>query len=92
MGGLVTRLLDFVDAGRAFVFGPNFHEFPFAFKVLPTIIFFSSLMSVMYYFGIMQWVTKTLCHRHATRDGYLGGRKPGLGGEYFRRTRPRRLS
>jgi CNT family concentrative nucleoside transporter len=57
-GDLVTRLLDFVDVGAAFVFGPNFKEFPFAFKVLPTIIFFSSLMSVMYYFGIMQWVTK----------------------------------
>ncbi len=58
VGDLVTRLLDFVDAGASFVFGPNFHEFPFAFKVLPTIIFFSSLMSVMYYFGVMQWVTK----------------------------------
>ncbi len=58
VGDFVTRLLDFVDAGAAFVFGPNFHEFPFAFKVLPTIIFFSSLMSVLYYFGVMQWVTK----------------------------------
>ncbi|HVU85690.1 MAG TPA: nucleoside transporter C-terminal domain-containing protein [Pirellulales bacterium] len=57
-GDLVTRLLDFVDVGAAFVFGPNFHEFPFAFKVLPTIIFFSSLMSVLYYFGIMQLVTR----------------------------------
>jgi CNT family concentrative nucleoside transporter len=58
IGDLVARLLDFVDAGASFVFGQNFHEFPFAFKVLPTIIFFSSLMSVMYYFGVMQWVTK----------------------------------
>ena len=58
IGDLVTRLLDFVDAGASFVFGENFHEVPFAFKVLPTIIFFSSLMSVMYYFGVMQWVTK----------------------------------
>lgn len=58
MGRLVTRLLDFVDAGAGFVFGPHFVDFPFAFKVLPTIIFFSSLMSVMYYFGVMQWVTQ----------------------------------
>jgi len=28
----------------------------FAFNVLPTIIFFSSLMSVMYYLGVMQWI------------------------------------
>ena len=30
----------------------------FAFNVLPTIIFFSSLMTVMYYLGIMQWIVK----------------------------------
>ncbi len=30
----------------------------FAFNVLPTIIFFSSLMTLLYYLGIMQWVVK----------------------------------
>jgi len=32
----------------------------FAFNVLPTIIFFSALMSVLYYLGIMQWIVKGL--------------------------------
>ncbi len=32
----------------------------FTFGVLPTIIFFSSLMSVLYYLGIMQWVVRSL--------------------------------
>jgi len=32
----------------------------FAFSVLPTIIFFSSLMSVLYYLGVMQYVVKGL--------------------------------
>jgi CNT family concentrative nucleoside transporter len=32
----------------------------FAFNVLPTIIFFSSLMSVLYYLGVMQWVVRGL--------------------------------
>ncbi|HXV85135.1 MAG TPA: nucleoside transporter C-terminal domain-containing protein [Gemmatimonadales bacterium] len=32
----------------------------FAFSVLPTIIFFSSLMSVLYYLGIMQWIVRGL--------------------------------
>ncbi|MDZ4259635.1 MAG: NupC/NupG family nucleoside CNT transporter [Gemmatimonadales bacterium] len=32
----------------------------FAFNVLPTIIFFSALMSVLYYLGVMQWVVKGL--------------------------------
>ncbi|MFV2005841.1 MAG: NupC/NupG family nucleoside CNT transporter [Longimicrobiales bacterium] len=30
----------------------------FAFNVLPTIIFFSSLMTILYHLGIMQWVVK----------------------------------
>jgi concentrative nucleoside transporter, CNT family len=30
----------------------------FAFNVLPTIVFFSSLMTLLYYFGVMQWVVK----------------------------------
>ncbi|MGO3798926.1 MAG: NupC/NupG family nucleoside CNT transporter, partial [Vibrio casei] len=34
--------------------------FIFAFKVLPTIIFFSALISVLYYLGIMQLVIKVL--------------------------------
>jgi concentrative nucleoside transporter, CNT family len=36
--------------------GPAFTVHYFAFKVLPTIIFFSSLMSVLYYLGVMQVV------------------------------------
>src|SRR5262249_59745673 len=32
----------------------------FAFKVLPTIIFFSSLATMLYYLGIMQWVVKSM--------------------------------
>ena len=43
-----------------FVFGDQFQEFFFAFKVLPTIIFISSLMSVLYYVGVMQFVVNCL--------------------------------
>lgn len=60
-GGLttaVTTLLDFTDAGSRFVFGDTFTEHFFAFKVLPTIIFFSSLITILYYLGILQWVVK----------------------------------
>ncbi len=32
----------------------------FAFSVLPTIIFFSSLMSVLYHLGLMQWVVRAI--------------------------------
>ncbi|MBP9143545.1 MAG: NupC/NupG family nucleoside CNT transporter [Thermoanaerobaculia bacterium] len=54
VGAGITRFLDFTDAGATFVFGERFKEFYFAFKVLPTIIFFSSFITVLYYFGILQ--------------------------------------
>ncbi|MEX0613752.1 MAG: NupC/NupG family nucleoside CNT transporter [Pirellulales bacterium] len=51
-----TSLLECVSAGSSFVFGPGFSEHFFAFKVLPTIIFFSAFMSIFYYYGVMQFV------------------------------------
>ncbi len=54
----VIKLLSFSDEGAKFLFGSLVNNeslgFLFAFQVLPTIIFFSSLMAVMYYLGIMQ--------------------------------------
>ncbi|PLX16124.1 MAG: NupC/NupG family nucleoside CNT transporter [Candidatus Muiribacterium halophilum] len=55
----VEVLLGFTRAGSVFVFGglvDNIDSFGyiFAFQVLPTIIFFSSFMSVLYHLGIMQ--------------------------------------
>jgi len=58
IGAVITRFLDFTDAGASFVFGERFKEFYFAFKVLPTIIFFSSFITILYYFGILQWIVK----------------------------------
>jgi len=55
----VTRLISFADAGTEFVFGKVADPsgpwgFVFAVKVLPIIIFFASLMAVLYHLGIMQ--------------------------------------
>jgi CNT family concentrative nucleoside transporter len=57
----VTRVISFADAGTAFVFGKAADAgqawgFIFAVKVLPIIIFFASLMSVLYHLGVMQRV------------------------------------
>jgi CNT family concentrative nucleoside transporter len=49
-------LLDCVDQGSTFVFGEGYAEHFFAFKVLPTIIFFSAFMSIFYYYGVMQFI------------------------------------
>jgi concentrative nucleoside transporter, CNT family len=58
LANAVTRFLDFSDAGARFVFGDNFSEHLFAFKVLPTIIFFSSFITVLYYLGVIQWIVR----------------------------------
>jgi concentrative nucleoside transporter, CNT family len=54
----VSAFLDFTDAGASFIFGEGFGEHFFAFKVLPTIIFFSSFITILYYLGWIQWVVK----------------------------------
>jgi CNT family concentrative nucleoside transporter len=58
LGDRITDLLNFVDQGAGFVFGTKYTDFYFAFKVLPTIIFFSALMSILYHYGVMQKVTR----------------------------------
>jgi CNT family concentrative nucleoside transporter len=52
----VQALINFSGAGIAMVFGPLASEvgFSFALNVLPIIIFFSALMSVLYHIGVMQ--------------------------------------
>ena len=56
-----VTLLGYTEDGSAFLFGPLMQAdgpvgFVFAFRVLPVIIFFSSLMAVLYHLGIMQKV------------------------------------
>ncbi|MCL4838109.1 MAG: NupC/NupG family nucleoside CNT transporter [Thermoanaerobaculia bacterium] len=58
LGDIVRAFLDFTDAGAIFVFGERFKDFYFAFKVLPTIIFFSSFITVLYHLGVLQRVVK----------------------------------
>lgn len=53
----VSSLLGFADAGISFLFGDLANSgFIFAIRVLPIIIFFSALISALYYLGIMQKV------------------------------------
>ena len=58
----VLAVIGYSKAGIDMVFGPladtNVVGFSFAINVLPIIIFFSALMSVMYHLRIMEWVVK----------------------------------
>ncbi len=63
LAGGVTRLLEFSRAGIDFVFGELASDsfgFVFALRVLPTIVFFAALISVLYHIGVMTWVVRTL--------------------------------
>ncbi|MBX3381695.1 MAG: hypothetical protein KF805_16500 [Phycisphaeraceae bacterium] len=75
MGWFVNRVIDMSQAGTDFVFGSALRDkskpwgFIFAVQVLPIVIFFSSLMSVLYYLGVMQRVVAVLawCLRKTLR-------------------------
>lgn len=72
VGAAVSRFLQFTDAGSRFVFGAlanpellgkavgSENGFVFAFVALPTIIFVSSFFTVLYYFGILQFVVRMM--------------------------------
>ncbi|MEL6193702.1 MAG: nucleoside transporter C-terminal domain-containing protein [Bacteroidota bacterium] len=59
IAGAFVEILNFTAAGSAFLFeglvnDVNTFGYIFAFQILPTIVFFSALMSVLYYLGILQ--------------------------------------
>ncbi len=64
LGHLFVQVLAFVNAGSGFIFGSlmdvDTYGFIFAFQVLPTIIFFASLMAVLYHMGVMQAVVRAM--------------------------------
>ena len=64
VGKIFVRILDFTRAGSEFLFGgfldTDTYGFIFAFQVLPTIIFFSALTSLLFYLGIIQKVVHVL--------------------------------
>jgi concentrative nucleoside transporter, CNT family len=63
-GGAFDKMLAYTQDGVTFLFGnltqSNEIGYMWAFGVLPTVIFFSALISVLYYFGIMQFIVKTI--------------------------------
>ncbi len=56
----VATIVGLSDKGAIFLFGPNFADHFFAFKVLPTIIFVSALSALLFHWGILQRVVSAL--------------------------------
>ena len=88
---VIRKLLQFSDAGAEFVFnnlaiGPGSEDslgYFFAFQVLPTIIFFSSFMAILYHFGIMQVVVKLIAKAMQRTMGTSGSETLSCSGNIF---------
>lgn len=87
VGGLFVKVLDFTRAGSEFLLGgmmnvDNF-GFIFLFQVLPTIIFFSALTSLLFYLGIIQIIVKGLAMLLTKILGISGAESLSVAGNIF---------
>ena len=87
-GEAVTQLIAAADAGGRFVFGwlatdANPDHFVFAVKVLPIIIFVSSLFSCLYYLGIMQIVVGGMARLMTRTMGVSGSESVAVAANVF---------
>ncbi len=64
IGKVFVGILDFTAAGSAFLFGDlmnaESYGFIFVFQILPTIVFFAALTSLLFYLGVLQFFVKIL--------------------------------
>ncbi|MGR7812409.1 nucleoside transporter C-terminal domain-containing protein [Lacinutrix undariae] len=81
------EILSYTQAGSEFLFGGmldvNSFGFIFAFQVLPTIIFFSALTSVLFYLGIIQKVVKLMGLLLSKVLGISGAESLSVAGNIF---------
>lgn len=88
IGQKFVNLLDYTKAGSQFLFeglvvDMDTFGFIFAFQVLPTIIFFSALTSVLYYLGVIQIVVKGLAWLLTKSLGISGAESLSIAGNIF---------
>ena len=87
-GRIFVSILDFTRAGSKFLFeglvvDMDTFGFIFAFQVLPTIIFFSALTSVLFYLGIIQKVVQALAWLLSRSLGISGAESLSVTGNIF---------
>jgi len=89
IGTFFVSILDYTLAGSEFLLGsllnvdnPNI-GYVFAFQILPTIIFFSALTSVLFYLGVIQKVVKALAWLLTKTLGISGAESLSVAGNIF---------
>ena len=89
LGGFFTAVLEFTESGSLFLFGNLIDAsnptigYVFALQILPTIVFFSALTSILYYFGIIQRVVKGLAWLLTRTLGISGAESLSVAGNIF---------
>jgi CNT family concentrative nucleoside transporter len=88
VGGIFISILQYTKAGSEFLFAGmvgdmNTFGYIFAFQVLPTIIFFSALTSLLFYLGIIQKVVKWLAIALSKFLGISGMESLSVAGNIF---------
>lgn len=88
LGGVFVKILEFTLAGSDFLFSGLVSDtsafgYIFAFQVLPTIIFFSALTSLLYYFGIIQKIVKVFGWLLSKLLGISGAESLSVAGNVF---------
>ncbi|MCL4115126.1 UNVERIFIED_CONTAM: hypothetical protein GTU68_033147 [Idotea baltica] len=88
IGQVFVSILDFTKAGSQFLFeglvaDMSTFGYIFAFQVLPTIIFFSALTSVLFYLGVIQKVVKGLAWLLSKALGISGAESLSIAGNIF---------
>lgn len=87
VGQIFINVLDYTKAGSVFLFGDLMNSesygFIFALQVLPTIIFFSALTSVLFYLGIIQKIVKVMAMGLTKVLGISGAESLSVAGNIF---------
>ena len=88
IGKVFVKILEFTTKGSEFIFKGLVSDmdtfgYIFAFQVLPTIIFFSALTSVLFYLGIIQKVVKVLAWLLSKSLGISGAESLSIAGNIF---------
>ncbi|KAA1245002.1 NupC/NupG family nucleoside CNT transporter [Aquimarina sp. RZ0] len=87
VGQMFVKILDFTRAGSEFLLGGMMDVesfgFIFLFQVLPTIIFFSALTSVLFYLGVIQIVVKGMAWVLTKLMGISGAESLSVAGNIF---------
>ena len=88
IGKVFISILDFTRSGSKFLFeglvvDTDTFGYIFAFQVLPTIVFFSALTSVLFYLGIIQKVVRALAWLLTKSLGISGAESLSIAGNIF---------